>query len=74
MPLFARNWLEHNNKDAYWKRGSINEDYSAIEAAVYCVGGCGLFKLNTKLVDSNIIARINNEINDPEYILRAYDT
>ena len=38
------------------------------------LGGCGLFKLNTKLVDSNIIARINNEINDPEYMLRAYDT
>ena len=38
------------------------------------LGGCGLFKLNTKLVDSNILARINNEINDPEYMLRAYDT
>ena len=39
------------------------------------LGGCGLFKLNTKLVDSKIIARINNEINDPEYMLRAaYDT
>ena len=35
---------------------------------------CGLFKLNTKLIDSNIIARINNEINDQEYMLRAYDT
>jgi transcriptional regulator with XRE-family HTH domain len=35
---------------------------------------CGLFKINTKLIDSNIIARINNEINDPEFMLRAYDT
>jgi putative CocE/NonD family hydrolase len=41
MPFFAKNWLEHTYKDAYWKHGSINEDYSAIEAAVYCVGGWG---------------------------------
>ena len=34
---------------------------------------CGLFKLNTKLIDSNIIVRIKNEINDQEYMLRAYD-
>ena len=38
------------------------------------LGNCGLFKLNTKLVDSNIIARINNEIIDSEFMLRAYDT
>ena len=38
------------------------------------LGNCGLFKLNTKLVDSNIIARINNEISDSEFMLRAYDT
>jgi len=41
MPFFAKNWLEHTYKDAYWRHGSINEDYSAIEAAVYCVGGWG---------------------------------
>ena len=38
------------------------------------LGNCGLFKLNTKLVDSNIIARINNEIIDSEFMLRANDT
>ena len=38
------------------------------------LGNCGLFKLNTKLIDSNIMARIKNEINDSENILRAYDT
>lgn len=41
MPLLARNWLEHTYKDAYWKHGSINENYSALKAAVYCVGGWG---------------------------------
>ena len=38
------------------------------------LGNCGLFKLNTKLIDSNIMVRIKNEINDSENILRAYDT
>ena len=41
MPFLARNWLEHSYKDDYWKHGSINEDYSAIKAAVYCIGGWG---------------------------------
>ncbi len=41
MPLLAKNWLEHTYKDDYWKHGSINEDYSKVQAAVYCVGGWG---------------------------------
>jgi putative CocE/NonD family hydrolase len=41
MPFLARNWLEHSYKDDYWKHGSINEDYCAIKAAVYCIGGWG---------------------------------
>jgi hypothetical protein len=35
--------------------------------------GCGLFKLNSKSIDSNIKARIENEINNPEKMLKAYD-
>ena len=38
------------------------------------LGNCGLFKLNTKLIDSNILPRINNDISDSEFMLRAYDT
>jgi len=41
MPFLAKQWLEHSYKDDYWKHGSINEDYSAIKAAVYCMGGWG---------------------------------
>ena len=41
MPFLAKQWLEHSYKDDYWKHGSINEDYNAIKAAVYCVGGWG---------------------------------
>ncbi|RWB01111.1 CocE/NonD family hydrolase [Mesorhizobium sp.] len=32
-------WLKHQHRDAYWKRGSICEDYSAIQAAVLSIGG-----------------------------------
>ncbi len=32
-------WLRHQWRDAYWRHGSVCEDPSAIEAAVYAVGG-----------------------------------
>jgi hypothetical protein len=32
-------WLAHQRRDAYWKHGSVCEDYAAIEAAVYAIGG-----------------------------------
>jgi hypothetical protein len=38
-PLLAIDWLQHPHRDAYWKHGSVNEDYSAIQAAVLAVGG-----------------------------------
>lgn len=36
---WAAGWIEHSNRDDYWKQGSVREDYGAIEAAVYAVGG-----------------------------------
>lgn len=32
-------WLRHQSRDDYWRRASVSEDYVAIEAAVYAVGG-----------------------------------
>jgi uncharacterized protein len=32
-------WLGHQTRDAYWKQGSVAEDYGAITCAVYAVGG-----------------------------------
>ncbi|WP_069171233.1 CocE/NonD family hydrolase [Streptomyces griseus] len=32
-------WLAHQTRDAYWKQGSVREDYGAVEAAVLAVGG-----------------------------------
>jgi uncharacterized protein len=38
-PPFVEAWLAHQRRDAYWKHGSVCEDYGAIECAVYAVGG-----------------------------------
>lgn len=32
-------WLSHQERDDYWRHGSVCEDYSAITAAVLAVGG-----------------------------------
>ena len=32
-PPFIEPWLAHQRRDAYWKQGSVCEDYAAIEAA-----------------------------------------
>ncbi len=38
-PLLTATWLGHQRRDAYWRHGSVIEDYGAIQAAVYAVGG-----------------------------------
>jgi uncharacterized protein len=39
VPLFLERWLRHPTRDAYWKHGSISEDYGAIQCPVYAIGG-----------------------------------
>jgi uncharacterized protein len=39
IPLFFETWLRHQRRDAYWKHGSVCEDYASIECPVYAVGG-----------------------------------
>ena len=39
MPLLAANWLRHQRRDAFWKHGSVCEDFGSIQAAVLAVGG-----------------------------------
>jgi uncharacterized protein len=38
-PPFIEEWVAHQRRDAYWKQGSVCEDYGDIECAVYAVGG-----------------------------------
>ena len=37
LPLAV--WLRHPRRDSYWKHGSVNEDYAAIQCPVFATGG-----------------------------------
>lgn len=37
--LWLKNWLEHQTRDAFWKHGSICEDYAAVKVPVYAASG-----------------------------------
>ncbi|WP_218062933.1 CocE/NonD family hydrolase [Arthrobacter sp. SDTb3-6] len=36
---FTEIWMSHQERDAYWRHGSVCEDYADIQAAVLAVGG-----------------------------------
>jgi putative CocE/NonD family hydrolase len=38
-PPFIEPWLTHQTRDAYWRHGSVCEDFARIEVPVYAVGG-----------------------------------
>ncbi|MEQ8665586.1 MAG: CocE/NonD family hydrolase [Rhodospirillales bacterium] len=40
-PLLVLNWLKHQQRDAFWKHGSVCEDFASIKAAVLSVCGWG---------------------------------
>jgi putative CocE/NonD family hydrolase len=40
-PFLPVTWLRHQRRDAYWRHGSVCEDYSAIRAKVLAIGGWG---------------------------------
>ena len=39
LPFFPALWLRHQRRDAYWRHGSVCEDFSAIACPVFAVGG-----------------------------------
>lgn len=38
-PFLAQSWVGHADRGAYWKHGSVCEDYAAIKAPVLALGG-----------------------------------
>jgi len=46
-PFLTATWLEHQERNQYWKHGSVCEDYSAIKAAVLSFGGWADNYMNT---------------------------
>jgi putative CocE/NonD family hydrolase len=39
IPILAATWLAHQRRDAYWRQGSVCEDFAAITCPVLAVGG-----------------------------------
>jgi putative CocE/NonD family hydrolase len=39
IPHLVSMWTAHQRRDAYWRQGSVCEDYGSIECAVFAVGG-----------------------------------
>jgi hypothetical protein len=39
MPFWPATWMRHQTRDAYWRHGSICEDYGAIRCPVMLIGG-----------------------------------
>jgi uncharacterized protein len=39
LDFSVANWVRHQTYDAFWKHGSISQNYPAIECPVYAVGG-----------------------------------
>ncbi|WP_416367881.1 CocE/NonD family hydrolase [Tritonibacter mobilis] len=39
LPFMAADWLKHPTRDAFWKHGSVCEDWSAIKAPVLAITG-----------------------------------
>lgn len=46
-PFLASDWLAHQRRDAYWRHGSVCEDYSAIQVPVLSIGGWADGYMNT---------------------------
>ncbi|MEX0371539.1 MAG: CocE/NonD family hydrolase [Tateyamaria sp.] len=40
-PFLPATWLRHQNRDAYWRHGSVCESYDTIKAKVLAIGGWG---------------------------------
>ncbi len=46
-PFLPATWLRHQRRDAYWRHGSVCEDFGAIKAKVLAIGGWGDAYKNT---------------------------
>jgi len=49
LPFTTAEWMSHQRRDSYWKHGSVNEDWDAIQCPVYAVTGWADGYTNTAL-------------------------
>ncbi len=58
-PFLPSVWLRHQTRDAYWRHGSICEDFNAVKAATLAVGGWGdAYKNTVPLLVENLTAPV----------------
>jgi len=58
-PFLPSVWLRHQTRDAYWRHGSVCEDFGAIRAATLAVGGWGdAYKNTVPLLVENLNAPV----------------
>jgi putative CocE/NonD family hydrolase len=76
----ALRWMRHPRRDAYWRSGSVREDYAAIRIPVLAVGGWADGYTNAALRDAydgqetalNRIAAITHGFRLPHYACRSW--
>ncbi|NRP12034.1 MULTISPECIES: CocE/NonD family hydrolase [unclassified Aliiroseovarius] len=56
VPFSAADWLRHPSRDAFWKHGSVCEDWSAIKAPVLAITGWADSYVNTP---ASLVANLN---------------
>jgi uncharacterized protein len=49
LPFLTAEWMSHPTRDAYWRHGSVNDDWDAIQCPVYAVTGWADGYTNTAL-------------------------
>lgn len=47
MPFLAPRWAAHQARDAYWRHGSVCEDWNAVQVPVLAIGGWADNYMNT---------------------------
>lgn len=73
MPLWMETWMEHQTRDAYWKHGSVCEDYSAIQVPVLAIDGWADSYTNTVLTLMNGLSVPRKGIIGPWAHVYAHD-
>jgi uncharacterized protein len=57
IPFYGAKWMQHPNRDEYWKHGSLSENYDCLIIPTLCFGGWADNYMNTV---SNLIENVKN--------------
>ena len=57
LPFYGAKWMQHSNRDNYWKHGSLCENYDSLTTPTLAFGGWADNYMNTV---SNLIENVTN--------------